>query len=139
VRRRTVYFKCLADAVPCECLLRQEKPGSLGKEARDATLKFEDETQWVQVPRGQSIASRPQASLGRRRVTQPLSVDSEHASRVIEPRKHEVVGPTVLSEPDGSIEGLATGERPSAYRGRRAGRACKGFPGTWEILPFPAE
>ena len=125
--------------MPCKRLLRQEKPGSLGKEARDATLKFEDETQWVQVPRGQSIASRPQASLGRRRVTQPLSVDSEHASRVIEPRKHEVVGPTVLSEPDGSIEGLATGERPSAYRGRRAGRACKGFPGTWEILPFPAE
>lgn len=29
------------------------------------------------------------------------------------------------------------GREASAYRGRRAGRACKGFPGTWEILSSP--
>ena len=49
-RRRTAVLQVpgnAADAVPCERLLRQGKPGSLGKETVDATLKFEIETQWV--------------------------------------------------------------------------------------------
>jgi len=43
----------------------------------------------------------------------------------------------MLSESDGSIGYIDNGEIQPAYRGRRAGRAYKGFPGTWEILPSP--
>jgi hypothetical protein len=46
----------------------------------------------------------------------------------MEPRNHEVVGPTMLTESDGSIGCIDMGERHSAYRGRRAGRAHKGHP-----------
>lgn len=45
----------------------------------------------------------------------------------------------MLSESDGSTKGVDTGKTHLAYRGRRAGRAYKGFPGTWEILLFPFE
>ena len=43
----------------------------------------------------------------------------------------------MLCESDGSTKGADRGEAHLAYRGRRAGRAYKGFPGTWEILSFP--
>ena len=43
----------------------------------------------------------------------------------------------MFTESDGSTKGADIGEAHLAYRGRRAGRAYKGFPGTWEILPFP--
>jgi len=54
----------------------------------DESLKHEEGIQRVKVPSGQRLTSRPVASLARKRVTQPRSVDSELASRVIEPRKH---------------------------------------------------
>jgi len=41
--------------------LRQEKPGLRGEDGSDAFLKLEVETQWVQAPRGQSLASRPKS------------------------------------------------------------------------------
>jgi hypothetical protein len=43
----------------------------------------------------------------------------------------------MLTESDGSTGSVGIGETPLAYRGRRAGRAYKGFPGTWEIPSFP--
>jgi hypothetical protein len=46
-----------------EVSVRQVKPGSTGKEVADATLKVEIGAQWVKVPPGQSLASRPVASL----------------------------------------------------------------------------
>lgn len=46
---------------PAERLLRQEKPGLRGEDGSDAFLKLEVETQWVQAPRGQSLASRPKS------------------------------------------------------------------------------
>jgi hypothetical protein len=42
------------------------------------------------------------------------------------------------NQSDCSTEYIDIGEMYSAYRGRRAGRECKGFLGTWEILSFPS-
>jgi len=42
---------------------RQAKPGSLGKEVVDVSLKFENGIQWVKVPPRQSLAGRRVASL----------------------------------------------------------------------------
>ena len=65
VRRRWVMMWSTTawSVMKLKMRVRQAKPGSTGKEVADATLKVEVGAQWVKVPPGQSLASRPVASL----------------------------------------------------------------------------
>jgi hypothetical protein len=84
-------------------------------------------------PVRQRLTTSRKRVLRRRGRPRRRSVDSEHASRVIEPRKNRQSW-----RPTPSLERRPHRSTPRSWarrlhRGRRAGRVCGGTIGTWEI------
>jgi hypothetical protein len=65
------------------------------------------------------------------------SVDSEHAGRVMEPRKGRDREGRHRREGGRQHRGAKVGLAPGLRRGRRAGHVCEGFQETWEIPQPP--